>query len=157
MSSWTLKQAESASDVSMCRSLAIARQLCFKDEHLAEKVKPLLDMAEESVMGPAPKGAKVSIEAQPETERRDGLASELELSVLEMEKKLQALQDVKAAAATLQSTSTCRVLNTIQERNEMQGKLCKQLQGWAPASQDWKPTPIGCLDGVVPQLVLPDY
>lgn len=149
-----VNREEHTSDLEICRSLAIARQLCVKDEHLAEKVKPLLDMAEMSIMGTTLKRSKQSEAKSEENEKMDEFATDLELSVLEMEKRLQELQEAKVLAP--QATSVFRVANPTLDRMGIQEKVCKQLQGWAPASQDWKSTPIGCLDGIVPNLVLPD-
>lgn len=132
----------------------MARLLCAKDERLTERVKPLLEMAEAS-----------SLEkdvAYNDTERDAGAeevvmkaredAQDLEMSVLEMERRLMMLQEKPAKEAM----TVHRVSNVTIEHSQEQTKVCSLLAGWHCAPSDWTPTPIGCLNGKVPHLVLSD-
>jgi len=147
----------------------VARQLCAKDEQLMERVKPLLELAEsastevrqgkQEEQGEEGEGeAEAEAEGERDEEKGNGKIgppSDMEKSILEMEKRLKELQD-KHIPSTLQPLMPAQQggLVKVMERNKLQMDVCEQLQGWQVAPQDWKPTPIGCLNGSVPNLLL---
>jgi hypothetical protein len=111
------------------------------------RIKPLLEMAETASSHQSKKEAeddKMTIEGL-------GAASDLELSVLEMEKRLEALQEKPKLS---QDLPPMRQGEKTTEQSEMQQEVCRLLPGWNRAPSDWTPTPIGCLNGRVPNLVL---
>ncbi|UZJ51297.1 hypothetical protein CBS101457_000617 [Exobasidium rhododendri] len=130
-------------------SLAVARQLCLKDEQLKERVRPLIDMAESKVAEP-----HQQIENGNDQEKEE-FSSNFEDSILDMERKLKELEDSTVQIRSIQSTQqdTRRQQRAI-ERHEVQMKVCEQVQGWQVAPDEWRPSPIGCLNGSVPNLIL---
>ena len=125
----------------------MARLLCAKDDRLSERINPLLEMAE------AASSFQHRAEAAGESMAIEGAAaaSDLEMSVLEMEKRLEALQE---KPTVLQNTPPTRAESKTSEQSEKHKEVCKLLSGWKCAPSEWTSTPIGCLNGRVPDLTL---
>jgi hypothetical protein len=137
-------------------SLAVARQLCAKDEQLLDRVKGLLEMAESK----ASSGKDSEQRQEEQLISKEGVeaaaaASQVEQSVLEMELRLKGLREretipspLLSSMVSLPSTATTEYYKARQE------DICRRLPGWHMAPDDWKPTPLGCLNGSVPDLIL---
>ncbi|PWN37367.1 Las1-domain-containing protein [Meira miltonrushii] len=131
--------------------IAVAQTLCQSNPTLMERVGHLLELAESTVM--LDKNSKQSQEAKGEaqSEEADEQMTDLERSILAMEKQLDALK--KDDAEEIKKNSTKDEIALPSDEGEIawqsrQNAVCALLQGWSTYNQtDWKPMPIGCLSG----------
>lgn len=92
----------------------------------------------------------------------------MERAVLAMEEKLAALSKASSkmphdlprtahVSSSPAGPSKQELLDRISERRKRQEALCAQLPGWTvgdSSASSFRSTPLGCLDGTVPDLVL---
>lgn len=137
----------------MCLSLRsegltdVLEFLCERNEELHRKFGPLVAVLKVgSFMGGAGE-----IEA-PSSDGGSGFETGLE----EMQKRLDEMNSVDwstRAEAESRGSEEVSASNGKGKEVEMDGDR-RMPEGWSWAPQEWKPTPFGCLNGAIPQLVL---
>ena len=127
-----------------------------------ERIKPLLAMVDSQgleVHGKkvvrdtevSPQAVLAASEESVKEDQAEGMSA-LEQSVLAMEKRLRELQDKPPAPASPRIVSWHP---QAKQRLACQTDVCRQLPGWQLAPDDWESTPVGCLLGTVPHLLIP--
>lgn len=129
-------------------SMQLVRELCHQDPALQDKLGDVLNIANDTKVG----------DGETEQAMTEGIdIIEMEQSIAAMEQKLLDLQ-----GDSCQSRSKPQARQATQpdlkpqhvESRQRQAEVCRAIEGWSLANQDWRPTPIGLLDGRLPRLEL---